>query len=221
MKYLAVLILLQFLSAPLFGQEIRSLSPQTHNDNNLTKPPEDSVYAVKIELGIRDEVIHMYTKLYDYSSINESIIQAGALPINFHLTAGLRLFENYKLDYRIGLMYVYEDFYGIDKGLFLQADLFKSFYGTVGIDFINNGGDAHGVTIYSGAGGKTTFYCFGLGYNLSKHFTMDLMYYYPKDKVFGYNIDNMTGKRYDKIDNGCIVLGIQYCLILKVPNDKH
>jgi len=164
---------------------------------------------VKLELGLSDEFIYM----------NTNIERGGYyLPVNFHLTAGIRLFEKYKLDYRIGIMLIQEDFLGIDRGLFFQADLFNTgFYAAVGIDFMNNDAEKGAEMSYWEFQPQTTFYCFGFGYNINKHFNFDLMYYTPKNKVYSYTIEKFyNNQRTDKIEYGCIVLAIQYSLFFNL-----
>src|ERR1035437_5775479 len=164
---------------------------------------------VKLELGLRDEFIYM----------NTNIERGGYyLPVNFHLTAGIRLFEKYKLDYRIGIMLIQDDFLGIDRGLFFQADLFNTgFYAALGIDFMNNDAEKGAEMTYWEFQPETTFYCFGIGYNINKHFNFDLMYYAPKNKVYTYYIEKFyNNQRTDKIEYGCIVLAIQYSLFFNL-----
>jgi hypothetical protein len=174
---------------------------------------------INVELGIRDEVAVMFANYYNYKNGNSNHINTF-LPLNLHLSIGFRFLENYKIDFRIGLLLLYEDYVGIDKGIFLETKLFKSnYYGVLGVDFFSNGGNAHGVAVYSESGGDVTSLCFGLGYSTSRHFNIDLMYYLPFNKVYGYNYvaydynENYTGKRYDKINNGVITLGFQYSFI--------
>jgi hypothetical protein len=164
---------------------------------------------VKLELGLREEFIYLNTKSY----------HGGYYPpVNFHVTAGIRLFEKYKLDYRIGIMLIQEDFLGLDQGLFFQADIFNTgFYATLGIDFMNNNAEKGAEMTYWEFHPQTTYYCFGFGYNLNKHFNFDLMYYTPKNKVYSYIIDKFgNNQRYDSIEYGCIVIAIQYSLYINL-----
>ena len=160
----------------------------------------------------------MFSKLYDArSSANLKQMQFFPLPINFHISFGIRFLEHYKIDVRTGLMLVSEDYWAGDKGIFFQTDIPDSkFYGKAGIDFANNGGEAHGVVDYSESGGRTTYYCLGVGIRTSKHFNAELMYYFPVDKVFGYNnvydFNTNTSTKYDKINYGMINIGFQYLI---------
>jgi hypothetical protein len=174
-----------------------------------------SAYAINFELGIRDEIYFMFTRLYNNRDGMSNYTKGIIPPINFKLTAGLSFFNHFEIDFRLGIMYVYEDYYGLDKGIFFQVDLFNTnFYGIAGIDLFNNGGDAHGVTAYSESGGNTTSLCLGFGYRLSKHFNFDLSYYFPKNKVYGYDqVYNSFIQRYNKINNGLLVFGFQYVFI--------
>lgn len=214
---LKLLFIVLFIATLLYGQETLDYQSRGRKDSISTGSHKNNFKDVKFELGVRDEILWMYTNLYNYNNGSANFTKSIYVPIDLHLTAGISFLEHYKIDFRIGIMYVYEDFTGLDKGIFFKADLFNTnFYGTVGIDFINNLGEGHGVTVYSEAGGKTTFLCIGAGYGLSKHFIFDLMYYYTKDKVYGYNIVSYSStdyKRYDKINNGLLVLGFQYSFV--------
>jgi hypothetical protein len=143
---------------------------------------------INFELGIRDEIILMFANLYNYhldraANTTEMI----PLPINLHLTTGFRFLKHYKLDLRYGIMMVYEDFYGLEGGIFFQSDIFDShFYGTIGLDFFSNGGNGHN---FSESGGNSKYLCIGTGYQTSRHFCIDVSYYFPLKKTFGYNVD--------------------------------
>jgi hypothetical protein len=193
MKYLAsLLFVISIMNSCLYGQDTNS--------------------KVKLELGLRDEFIYL----------NSNTKRSGYfLPLNFHLSAGIRLFEKYKLDYRIGIMLIQDDFLGIDRGLFFQADLFNTgFYAVLGIDFMNNNAEKGGEMTYWEFHPETTFYCFGLGCNINKHFNFDLMYYTPKNKVYSYTIDKFyNNQRSEKVEYGCIVLAFQYSLFFNLLND--
>ena len=174
---------------------------------------------INIELGIRDEVAVIFANYYNYKNGSSNYINTF-LPLNLHLSIGFSFLEKYKIDFRIGLLLLYEDYIGIDKGIFLESKIFKSnFYGVLGIDFFSNGGNAHGVQVYSESGGNVTSLCLGVGYSTSRHFNIDLMYYLPFNKVYGYNYvaydynGNHNGRRYDKINNGVLTLGFQYSFI--------
>ncbi len=166
----------------------------------------NSETQANFELGIRDELILMFANLY-----SRNTMEFGIVPINIHLTTGVRFLKNYKIDTRYGLMIVYEDFEGFDAGIFFQADLFKSsYYGVVGIDHLFAMGSSHN----SGSTGDSfNFVCLGFGYSTSKNFSLDLMYYIPTEKTFGYDFDFTNLKSSKKIDNGLIKIGFQYSFI--------
>lgn len=194
MKYLAYLLFVVSIMTPsLFGQDTNS--------------------TVKLELGLRDS--------FNAAFIKNNNDGMAPLPLNFHLTGGIRLFEKYKLDYRIGVMLLNSNFLGIDKGLFFQADLLNTgFYATLGIDFMNNNAEKGAEMSYWEFQPQTTFYCFGFGYNINKHFNFDLMYYAPKNKTYEYTIEKFDNNyRYDSIEYGCIVLGFQYSLFFNLLSD--
>ncbi len=197
-----------------FCQETQTNSLIFNGISDINQSPSDDQSNVNFELGLRDEIAFQYTKLYNYRDGYSNYTKSAFLPINLHLAAGLRFSEYYKIDFRIGIIYVFEDFSGIDKGIFLQANLFKSnFYGTLGIDFFNNCREAHGIMVYSESGGDITSFCFGIGYNLSKHFDLEVSYYLPTNKVYGYNQVNYGAihiQRYEKINNGLLIIGFQY-----------
>ncbi|MDR3668000.1 MAG: hypothetical protein P4L35_14260 [Ignavibacteriaceae bacterium] len=74
--------------------------------------------TVKLELGLRDTFNDAFIK-----NNNDGM---APLPINFHLSGGIRLFKKYKLDYRIGVMLFSSNFLGTDEGLFFLADLLNT-----------------------------------------------------------------------------------------------
>lgn len=173
---------------------------------------------LSFSIGLRDEFIYMNANLYNYLGGGSSnVAEINLLPINLHIAVGLSFLKIYKIEFRTGIMAVYEDFMGTESGIFLQANLFHSnFYGTAGFDLFSNGGGAHGVMVYSESGGDINFLCLGGGLNTSKHFEIDLIYYFPLNKSFGFNQVNSypISQRYDKIVNGVIKLGFQYTFIL-------
>ncbi len=176
---------------------------------------KSSEINLKFEIGLRDEFSFMYAKFYNYQSSYVNATESAILPINFHLAVGFGFLDYYKIDFRAGIMYNYEDFYGTEKGVFLQANLFKTiFYAVAGFDNFSNGGEAHGVMVYSESGGNINFICLGGGLNVSKHFEPDAIYYFSLNKIYGYNYDTNTNQRYDKIVNGVLNLGFQYSFIL-------
>lgn len=188
-----ILIILLLASAALC-QEIK----------NDSSNPADA----HLQLGIKNEMIMMFNQTLNSGT-------ELSLPLNIHGTAGFSFLEDYKIDYRVGLMYIYEDYNGIDQGIFFEARLFKKLYGTVGFDWINIEGNAHGVMTYSETRGKTKYLVFGFGYSSSRNLKFDLSWYAPLDKIYGYNqVNNVTPVvRYEKINNGLIALGIQYSFI--------
>ncbi|PIU45809.1 MAG: hypothetical protein COS95_01885 [Ignavibacteriales bacterium CG07_land_8_20_14_0_80_59_12] len=203
------------------------------NDNKISyKIParREIIPHVDLELGIRQEMVCMLSNLHGENSVKTIMTESGVDPmyiplevlvglaINSHLTLGFRFLEHYKIDFRCGYMSVYEDFMGLDGGIYLQADLFNTnFYGTAAIDYVINGGNSHGAWYYSESGGETTLLGLGFGCNASKHFNLDVMFYYPINKVYGYDLIpewDDGPKRYSKIVNGIIKFGIQYSFIL-------
>jgi hypothetical protein len=176
---------------------------------NFSLMGQENNSNLKLEFGLRDE----------FTYLNTNMERGGYyLPVNFHLTAGVRIFDKFKLDYRIGIMLIQDDFLGIDRGLFLQADLFNTgFYAALGIDFMNNDAEKGAEMTYWEFQPETTFYCFGFGYNINKHFNFDLMYYTPKNKTYEYTIEKFDNNyRHDKIEYGCVVLGFQYSLFFNL-----
>ena len=144
---------------------------------------------LSFSIGLRDEFIYMNANLYNYLGGGSSnTAEINLLPINLHIAVGVNFLKKYKIEFRTGIMAVYEDFMGIENGIFFQAKLFNSnFYASAGFDLFSNGGEAHGVMVYSESGGDINFLCLGGGLNTSKHFEIDLNYYFPLNKVYGFN----------------------------------
>lgn len=205
-KSLLMIVLVQVF---LLGQKknlttFTNLKPKSEND-------------IHFELGIRDELIWVFTNQYEnpnYKNKTEFLY-----PINLHLSAGIRFLNSYKIDFRFGLMSNGDYIFGFDEGLFFQTDLFNTnLFGTAGIDFFNNSLASGGTTE---AGGQFTFYFLGLGYEneTSRNFSIDIVYGFPgKNRVYtttppsAYGLD---GSQYltDKI-NGLFKIGFQYSFVL-------
>ena len=172
-------------------------------------------YGANFEIGLRYEFSYLSSKILN---ANHNYFGYYLLPIplfNMHVTAGLRIFKDYKIDFRFGIKSIYEDFIGLEDGIFFQANLFNSdFFGAFGADFFHNGGASHGVSDYSKSGGEITFYSIGVGYQASKHFNLDLTYYIPDNKSYGHDTISYPYHRYDKMVNSLINLGCQYSFIL-------
>ncbi|NWF88498.1 MAG: hypothetical protein HXY50_03455 [Ignavibacteriaceae bacterium] len=202
---------LMLLSAMINPQN----NPAFQSERKLTigSVEESSMNMVHLELGLRNEVAMLFTKYWEgyFSNHIET-----SLPINLHITAGWSFLDRFKLDLRLGLLLVYEDFVGIDEGIFFEFDFLNSkLYGTLGAVIFNNGGNAHGVTMYSESGGSQTLLSFGLGYHISNKFDIDLKYYSPTNRVYGRDIVGFNEpQHFDKINNGLLLLGIQNSFIL-------
>lgn len=165
----------------------------------------------EFEIGLRDELGLMLANIYDKkSSAKVFTLESGLFPINFHLTTGLNYSGNYKIYLIYGFTYILEDFQGFDRGIFFRANLYNNFYGVLGLDFFNKMGSSHGLS--NSPAKNYTFYCLGAGYNFSKHFNIDLMYYMPDEKVFGYDTNPESYTFYNKIDHGIIKLGFEYII---------
>jgi hypothetical protein len=211
------------LAADIFYQPGDSSIEFLVTKKSTTFKPNLSVIQESIdlhfELGIRDESIFMFANLYKGQGVNAAnSIESIRVPINFHLTLGLSFLDYFKIDIRTGIMVAFEDFYGYDEGIFLNVYPFKTdFFAAAGIDIMHNSGEEHGTADYSISGGSATFYCLGLGYSVSRHFDIDLMYYIPNDRVFGFNnviiYETNTWKHFDKIDYGLLAIGVQYSFI--------
>jgi len=172
---------------------------------------------VRFELGIGDEETYLYA-----NADAKNMLKIG-IPVNIHLYLGLNFLKHYKLDFRYGILYAYEDFFGFDAVIFFKSNLFHSnFYGKIGADFFSNiGSGAHGVVVYTDDSGEVTFLCLGLGYNMSKQFNLDITYYLPFiNRVYGYEIVNnylngyLVSQKYDNVAKSLFSLGFQYSFIL-------
>ncbi len=178
---------------------------ETYQDSPLNSINKfKSKYDINIVLGIRDEMFFIPN-----SSFNSSII-----PENIHLTFGIRILELAKVYGKVGIMGIYNDFGGgIDYGLFLQVNILKtSLYGTIGIDYSGLFGQLpHGLNY--GNEGSLKCFCFGVGYETSKHFEMDVIYYVPSSKIV---VSRDFANFYDleQINRGFVGLGFQYSFIL-------
>jgi len=179
-----------------------------------------STFPLDVEFGIRDEAAVLFASYYNYKSGISSQVETS-FPLNLHFYIGFMFFERYKLYFRTGILYLYEDYSGRDNGIYGEVKLFNSnFYGITGINFFSNSGEGHGVMVYSDASGEITSLCFGLGFAPQGHLSLDIMYYAPLNKSYGYNyviVDpsgNISRQRYDKVTKGLLVLGFQYSIFL-------
>lgn len=213
--FLAVLIIPSLLFAQgksnLDSNEISSVSLSKSKDYSNINETENN--KIGFEIGIRDELYLMFANLSSSNSTGSAnTLEAGFPLMNIHLTAGIRVLDNYRIYLQYGYAYVYEDFNGFDGGIFLEANLYAGVYGLVGIDFLNKFGSSHGLS--SSNEKSFTFYCAGVGYQFSKNFNIELAYYIPNDKVFGYNVNDYTYQYINKIDNGILKLGFEYIFSL-------
>lgn len=173
--------------------------------------------GIHFELGIRDELILMQANEFSSQDRKFENKVKLLLPYNFHLTAGIRFLRYYKIDYRLGILAAQDYILGIDEGLYFQTSLPNSeFYGVIGLDFFNNNLASDGMTE---TGGKFILYCFGLGYEASRNFNMEILYSIPNNSNRIYaespaaDYGGIPGQFYDKKINGLIRLGFQYSFI--------
>jgi hypothetical protein len=212
-------ILVITLSSFLFGQ-INVQHNQRKLFNNLsfrerldTVTREDSKENLHFEFGIRDELIFMFSNEFNSQNMKFENSIKFLLPFNFHLTAGLRFLRHYKIDFRFGILAANDYIFGFDDGFYLQSGLPNSkFYGVIGVDFFNNNLASDGTTE---TGGNFIFYCFGLGYETSGNFSIDIIYSFPSgNKVYAKEpaglYGGIPGQFYYKRMNGLIRLGFQY-----------
>jgi hypothetical protein len=171
---------------------------------------------LNFELGINDELILMLANEFNTHDGKFKNTIKFLLPYNFHITAGVRFLRYYKIDYRFGILAAQDYVLGIDEGLYFQAGLPNSkIYGVIGVDFFNNNLASDGITE---TGGNFTFYSFGLGYEASENFSVDIMYSFPGgNKIYAREPAGLYGDApglfYYKKINGLIRLGFQYSFI--------
>jgi hypothetical protein len=216
MKFFLLIIAFPSL---LFGQ-INTQHNQSKLFDNLsfresldTVTREDLKENLHFELGIRDELIFMLSNEFNSEDRKFENTIKLLLPYNFHLTAGVKFLRYYKIDFRFGILAANDYVFGFDEGLYFQAGLPNSkFYWVIGVDFFNNNLASDGNTW---TGGNFTFYCFGLGYESSKNFSIDILYSFPSgNKVYAKEPSfKMGGRYYEKKINGLIRLGFQYSFI--------
>ncbi len=160
----------------------------------------------------------MFGKHYENNSGYGNYTDGSRLPFNLHVLAGLKFSDIAELDYRYGIMNIYDGFNGTDQAVNLRFNIWDQFIlGIIGMDFFQNNGESHGVTDYAVSGGSTTFYSVGLGCNLTNHFSLNISYYIPREKIYGYDyVNNFDGTTnyYNKIINGVLVFGFQYRFIV-------
>jgi hypothetical protein len=194
MKTLMFILLIPVL---LFGQE------------NKTLPQNGFEASTNFELGIRDDFIIMHGRYFNRDEVSSGI------PFNLHLAAGVRFLKHYKADLRFGFNVPSGgDFEGSDAGIYLLADLFNTdLFATSGIDFFSVGSISHGSA--SNAGGSLiTFYCFGIGYNTSENFELDIIYYVPDHKTYGQDASwGPNAETIYRTVNGLFRIGFQYSFI--------
>jgi hypothetical protein len=198
-----LLILVFIISSLLLGQV------------DAIKISNNSGTSANFEFGIRDEAIVIFSNEsdeYDYPIYKNEV--KFLLPINLHLSAGIRFLKQYKIDFRFGIITNTDYIFGLEEGLFFKADLFNTtFFGTAGIDFFNNSLANGGTT---NPHGKFTFYFIGLGYETSRNFDFDIMYGFPAgNRVYatGPALAVYGGQIFEKKINGLFKLGFQYSFI--------
>ena len=189
------------------NKNVKTLSANKSTDGNL------STNNNRFELGVGNSLILMFVKTYNYKKNGmENTIKANFIDI--HLSAGFRFLQYYKIDFRFGYYLVYENFGGPNEGIFLQRYLFNTnIYGIAGIDFFKNIGNSHNS---AESGGNFIFTCLGLGYNGTKNFSLEMIYWIPNKKVFGTNYvfgTNGSVSYYNMINNGLLGIGFQWSFI--------
>ena len=163
-----------------------------------------SKHNINIVFGIRDEMF--FIPNYSFNS--------GMIPENIHLVFGIRILEMAEIYGKAGIMGVYNDFGGgIDYGIYLQVNFLEtSLYGIVGINYSGLYGQLpHGLNY--GNEGLLKCFCFGVGYETSKNFEMDVIYYDPSSRII---VSRDFANFYDleQINRGFIGIGFQYSFIL-------
>jgi len=173
-----------------------------------------SKYDFHFEFGIGDEFLLMFAKEYDSRTNTYGSTNKVSLLPNLHLAAGINFLKYFKIDFKLGLILVDENYYGIDDGFFFKAELFNTrICGIAGIDFFNDIGEGHNS---AESGGSFILYSFGAGYETSKNFDIYILYNIQNKKVFGYS--HNTGyapfnQTYDMVFKGLIRIGFQYSFI--------
>ena len=194
-KYIIIILI---YTSVIFSQE-------KQNSVLLLDSTNTSESNVNVYFGIRDEIIIMFGNLE-----NKNVVKTD-FPINIHVLCGLKFLKYFKIEVRLGLIYVFDDFSGYDGGIYMLTHLFKTnIFTEVGIERFHNIGSSHGGSF---SGGNITLLCFGIGYNTSKNFNLDISYCIPDKRKIG--IDEVIGFRqtYDKVVNGLLRVGFQYSFI--------
>ena len=178
-KYIIIILI---YTSVIFSQE-------KQNSVLLLDSTNTSESNVNVYFGIRDEIIIMFGNLE-----NKNVVKTD-FPINIHVLCGLKFLKYFKIEVRLGLIYVFEDLGGNDGGIYMLTNFFTE----AGIERFHNIGSLHGRSF---SGGDITFLCFGIGYNTSKNFNLDISYCIPNKRKIG--IDEIIGfqQTYDKVVNG-------------------
>lgn len=107
------------------------------------------------------------------------------IPITFNLITGYNFNKKFSLQAHIGETVVATEFSGFEVGLNGIYNLNNSFYASAGVlHHSNEGGSvsiSHGVTFAS-----LFMLTTGVGYRISKHFALEINYYYPTNKKLLY-----------------------------------
>lgn len=134
----------------------------------VSKPKSE--YDAFFMLGFEDKIIFAYEQ---YRS---------PFPLNIHFVLGASFLKYYRVYMRLGFMVVNDNFEGMDGGIFFKAGLFKTdIYAKAGVDFFSMMGQLpHGLTYNRGG---FPLYCLGIGYNVTRQFSVDAMYYIPGSRI--------------------------------------
>lgn len=121
--------------------------------------------------SVIDTTTNYYTSLY---------------PISIYLSGRLNFTNRVNFEFRPGLFFGGEEYFGLEFGFFIRYQLFlEKLFLAGGINFHMNSGAAHnGVN-----GSDETFYFYGLncGINMSKKLAFMISYYYQPKRKWLYN----------------------------------
>lgn len=169
--------------------------------------------STSAELAVMIEVSIMNIEGY-HTSTDEIKTVNDVYPFSLYLSGRLMLFKRLNLEFRPGLVFA-GDFGGYDFGFFVRYNFFKSLSVNSGINFHNNTGTSHGISIYEYIKGDFfTQLSIGVSANVSESFAFNLSYYHPLQKEYGYaqRADDNLG-RIPIYQNYIIKFGVDFIIL--------
>jgi hypothetical protein len=159
-----------------------------------------NIYSEGPKIGIRLELSFLNSN--EYGNVS---------PLNLYVNLRQLIIENTNIKFNLGLSFYAEEYGGLSYSLLIENEFYKNIKVIGGINYLQNGGVSHGTSVYTETYSNTFFhYVVGVGINLSKDTSIDMLLLLPNKKEFGFSRDAFIDKTSFKNLNNIIKLGMEY-----------